>query len=86
MVTDMDVYTWLDSRVDSSVSREAAESDLAAGEVEQAVFILADEANAAGALTWQMLDTLLKEYPDGWMNEVFSYMKDSNSWKPSAAK
>ncbi|WP_165243579.1 hypothetical protein [Corynebacterium lizhenjunii] len=73
----MDVYEWLDSRVDSSVSRESAESDLAAGEVDRAVYCLADEAFAADALTLPMLETLLKEYPDGWMAEVFSYMRDT---------
>ncbi|MFV8396266.1 hypothetical protein [Corynebacterium hindlerae] len=75
MLTDLDVYNWLDSVIIPSVSRESAKDELADADAERAVFSLAEEAFAVGALTPGVIDKLIEEYPEGWLNEVYVYFK-----------
>ncbi|KGM18151.1 hypothetical protein CAURIC_08085 [Corynebacterium auriscanis] len=64
MLTDREVYRWLDGRIPASVDRTSALNDLDADEDEEAVMSLVAEAFEEGELSLEIVETLKREYPE----------------------
>ncbi len=72
MLTDKEVFNWLLSELPDSVDKESALQTSEDAGWERAVFELADEAFGLGMLKISTARTLCNEYPDGWLNVVYS--------------
>jgi hypothetical protein len=73
MLTDRNIYEWLDAQIPAHVDREGALRASRNEGWEEAVLDLANEAYADGAISRSVLLRLCKEYPDGDLNQIFSH-------------
>ncbi|MCQ9343549.1 hypothetical protein [Corynebacterium kozikiae] len=77
-------YRQLDKLISPSVSRVFAEEDLQAGETEEAIATLLDEAFTAGRLTDKAIELAESRYDGGPVDEMLEAIKTIRA-KNSAA-
>lgn len=77
-------YRQLDKLISPSVSRVLAEEDLQAGETEEAIATLLDEAFTAGRLTDKAIELAETRYDGGPVDEMLEAIKTIRA-KNSAA-